>query len=165
MLVKVEDDAMTQDVEGRITAIDMAAKTFVVDGTVTVTVTAATTIRHGSLTLVFEDLKVGYRVHVKGTRSGSAMTATQIEVQNDNPVPPTYETSLSGSVSNVTGACPKVSFTVSGTVVTTSPMTTYAGGRCGDLIAGANVELKGLKQADDSVAASWIKFAKSGNGK
>jgi len=70
------------DVEGRITAIDAAARTLQVAG-IQVNVPSSAVIRRGSggsQTLQFSDLSVGVEVKVRGTREGAVITATEIRV-------------------------------------------------------------------------------------
>jgi hypothetical protein len=161
--LKVENAA--QELEGNVTAIDGTAKTFQLLGK-TIELTPATVVRHGSTSLQFSDIRVGDLVHVKGTPDAAgAIVASEVNVQNDNPTPPTAEGEQSGTIGAVTGSCPAVGFTVKGTAVTTGPLTTYAGGSCSDIRAGASVEVRGLVQPDKSLSASWIKFDKNGNGK
>jgi hypothetical protein len=64
---------------------------------------------------------------------------------------------LNGSVQGLSGKCVNVRFTVAGTVVTTSRDTKFKGGSCADLENGDKVEVKGLKQADGSVAADEVR--------
>ena len=66
--------------EGKIASVNAGAHTFVISD-VTVSVPGSASIAHGSRSLTFSDLVVGARVHVKGSKSGSTITATRIEVQ------------------------------------------------------------------------------------
>src|SRR5262245_53415631 len=66
--------------EGLIASLNAGAHSFVVND-VTVTVPGSAPIAHGSRDMTFSDLVVGARVHVKGSMSGSTLTATRIEVQ------------------------------------------------------------------------------------
>jgi len=69
------------EVNGRVAAVAPAAGTFTV-GTTVVTVPPGTTIRHGSRTFTLADLSVGDKVEVKGTRSTTGITATEVKVQS-----------------------------------------------------------------------------------
>jgi len=66
--------------EGKIVSVNGGAHSFVIGG-VTVMVPSTAAIRHGDQTLTFSALVAGARVHVKGSLSGSTLTATRIEVQ------------------------------------------------------------------------------------
>lgn len=155
----------SQDLEGIVSAVNSGAQSFVVTG-ITVRVTAQTVIVHGSTSLQFADIKAGVRVHVKGSSDSSgAVTAARIELQNDNPTPPTADSEVVGTVSSVSASCPSLRFAVKGTTITTGPLTTYSGGNCADIGVGASVDVRGLVQADASLAASWVKIDKKGSGK
>ncbi len=161
------------ELEGRITAI--SGHTLTVAGK-TVTVTSATTIAHGGTTVAFAALKVGDRVHVHGTVSGSTVTAVSIELQTSNPgnpgppVPPpsnptppggddpgkNESVEASGKVAGLSGACPSIQFTLGTTTVTTSPSTKFSDGTCSQIATGTLVEVKGTKQANGSIAATSV---------
>jgi hypothetical protein len=100
--------------------------------------------------------------HVQVTLSVSGSTATilaDVRDLSDSSV------EVEGAVAAVSGACPAVTFTVKGTNVTTGPMTTYSGGICSTITAGASVEVRGLMPSDKTLAAWSVKFDKGGNGK
>lgn len=64
-----------------------------------------------------------------------------------------------GAVTAPSGTCPAVSFALpSGLSVVTSATTTYAGGACAGLVAGALVQVSGAVQADGRLLASSITF-------
>ncbi len=84
------DDAdNTVEIEGRVTSVTGTTTGSLVVRGKTVMVDANTTIRHGNTTLKLSDIKIGDRVHVKATKSGTTLTATEIMVQtsNGNPNP------------------------------------------------------------------------------
>ena len=66
--------------EGKIVSVNGGAHSFVI-GQITVMVPSTATIRHGDQTLTFSGLIAGARVHVKGSLTGSTLTATRVEVQ------------------------------------------------------------------------------------
>jgi hypothetical protein len=66
--------------EGKIVSANGGAHSFVI-GQITVMVPSTATIRHGDQTLTFSNLIAGARVHVKGSLTGSTLTATRVEVQ------------------------------------------------------------------------------------
>lgn len=112
------------EIEGRITSIDANAKTFVV-GKWTVNTTGST-IRHGSKTVQFGDLKVGDHIEVRGPRDGTTVTATEIKVEqegenddnDDEDRNDVNESEVSGVVSGLTSGCPGIMFTVNNMTVT-----------------------------------------------
>jgi hypothetical protein len=153
---------------GRITSIDAAARSFRM-GDFTVKVPAAAVIRHGSQTLEFAALKVGDEVEVHGTKDGTTITATEVEIdngdevdgdnsQNDNSTP-----ALTGVVSALAGTCPTVTFVVENTKVSAAAATSYQNGACAAVKNGVHVQVKGNRQADGSVAATRISMNQAQN--
>ena len=144
---------------GRIGSIDAGAKTFLVSGT-TVKVVDSTTIRHGSKTLHFADLKVGDHVQVRGTKDGATITATEIKVETDadNDDDEDEAGELEGAVSALGGTCPSITFTVQNTKVSTNNATAFADGTCSTVQNGTKVEVKGNKQNDGSVLATRVEI-------
>ena len=71
--------------------------------------------------------------------------------------PPTGEVRLSGSIRQLSGRCPSVSFTVENTLVTTDRETRFKGGKCSDLDNRDDVEVKGVRLPDGSVSASEVR--------
>jgi hypothetical protein len=76
---QAQNGAQSQ-LEGKIVRVNGGAHSFVI-GQITVMVPSTATIEHGNQTLTFSSLVAGARVHVKGSLSGSTLTATRIEVQ------------------------------------------------------------------------------------
>ena len=66
--------------EGKIVSVNGGGHSFVI-GQITVMVPSTATIRHGDQALTFSSLISGARVHVKGSLTGSTLTATRVEVQ------------------------------------------------------------------------------------
>ena len=78
--VEEREGGPESQLEGKIASVNAGAHTFVING-ITVSVPGTASIAHGSRSLTFSALVVGARVHVKGSKSGSTITATRIEVQ------------------------------------------------------------------------------------
>jgi hypothetical protein len=76
------------------------------------------------------------------------------------PSPPPATVDFSGSISNVSGECPDVSFQVKSLAVVTSAATLYDHGRCRDLRNKARVSGAGLAQPDGSILAASITFGR-----
>ena len=161
-----EDERETPDnraqLEGRIVSINCGATppTMVVGHLtqITVLMPPGTPIRHGGDSLTCSQLTVGLRVHVKGTKSGTTITASEVIVQQGAPGPPepANEVELKGTISALTPGCPSVSFMVSSTKVVTNPNTKFDETPCGALHNGSSVEVEGTRQADGSVLARKI---------
>ena len=66
--------------EGKVLSVNYGARTLVV-GTTTVLVPEGIPITNGYRALELEDVIVGARIHVKGSRAGDTITATSIMVQ------------------------------------------------------------------------------------
>lgn len=152
------------EVEGRITAIN--GNTLTVAGKM-ITVPTGTPIHHGGTAIPFASLVVGERIHVHGTKAGSGVTASDIQVQTDNPGNPgpppgddhggqNNEVELSGAVAGRSGTCPSLTFTVGTTSVSTNSSTMFEDTTCATLANGDTVEVQGTKQTNGSVLASSV---------
>jgi Domain of unknown function (DUF5666) len=173
-----EDPDNRVEIEGLVTAT--SASTITVNGKM-ITVNPSTVIVHGDQTIAFASIKIGDRVHVKGTptTAGSlaAILASKIEVQNVAAVPPIVtpppttsptpgkddgkdegggEADVSGTMAGKTGACPAISFKIGSTSVTTSATTEFKGATCAALANGTKVEVKGTKQTTGIVLAGVV---------
>jgi len=159
-LSEASDPVGQVQLEGRVAAVNPggAANTLLVDST-TVSVPAAADIRHGDAPVLFSDIKVGDRVHVKGTRSGQTLVASEVMVQNTNPTVPV---NVSGAVSLLQSgfSCPAIRFTVAGWVVETSTATDFQKGSCTAIANGTSVHVKGDVQESGRVLATWIQIGK-----
>jgi hypothetical protein len=143
------------EVEGRITAVDAAARTLHVAG-IQVNVPTSAVIRRGSggsQALQFSDLTVGVEVKVRGTREGTVITATEIRVESDRQG---RLDELKGVVSGLSGTCPTLSFTVLGSAARTNGATFFKDGSCAQIQNGTAVEVKGERQADGSLLAVQV---------
>lgn len=150
------------EIEGTVTAV--TSSTLTVAGK-TITVTSSTKIVHGETTLKLSQISVGDRVHVQGTRSGTTITATKVEVQNGAATPGEgndgengARVELSGTISGRTGSCPAITFMISSTKVVTSSKTEFGDTSCSALVNGSVVQVEGTKQTDGSVMASSVEL-------
>jgi hypothetical protein len=153
-------------VEGVIEALPPATPplTFRAAGRTVVT-TAATQFKDGSLLRTFADLRIGMRVEAKGTSSGDSITATRIEIEeedeNEPPQPPKNpEASITGTLRTIAGAAPALTLTVNTTTVRTAAATTVK--RRGNpltlaaLQVGQTLEVEGTRRPDGSIDAQKI---------
>jgi hypothetical protein len=165
--------------EGKIVSANGGAHSFVI-GQITVMVPSTATIRHGSQTLTFSDLIAGARVHVKGSLTGSTLTATRVEVQQSGGPGPgngngnggngnggsgnggnddndANEVELTGTVASLGGACPAVTFTTGGRSVATTSNTRFDLA-CASIANGTKVEVKGTSPTPSgAVTATRVK--------
>jgi hypothetical protein len=161
-------DAHATEAEGVIQGVDAAHSAFLLkradSSTEPVTIGPETEFE-GTLH-TFADLKVGLRVHVKGTpHSDGSLTASSVEGelgdQNDDGQAHENEQELTGTITNVDTAHSRFIFTaadgVARTVVVSSQTAFDAGfGGIAGLRAGMRVEVHGTRQADDSIAATRV---------
>ncbi len=150
------------EANGAIAAIDAAARTLRI-GTRQVSVPATATIRHGSRTLAFADLKVGDHIQVKGTMNGTVLVATEVKVEqggddhgDDDKGGTRNEVELTGAVSAREGTCPVTRLTVQTVRVATTATTTFNGVTCAAIANGTVVQVKGTRQTDGSVIATRV---------
>jgi hypothetical protein len=145
--------ATMTELEDQIAAINLTGRTLVV-GAVQVSVPTSAVVRHGDTPVDFTTLKVGDRVHVRGSMTGTTMTATEVIVQNTNTNP---GVNASGTVTAVISrACPVVEFAVGGWTVVTSASTDFQKTTCAGITVGASVHIKGDVQPSGKVLASWV---------
>lgn len=143
------------ELEDRITAINPPGSTpnALMVGSTLVSVPGTITIRHGGTTVLFTELKVGDRVHVRGTMVGTVFNATEVIVQNTNSNVPVNG---SGTVSGLLGACPTIQFTAGGWLVDTNASTDYQKVTCATVANGMTVHFKGDVLPSGHVLASWV---------
>ncbi len=99
----------------------------------------------------------GDSIGVAGTKQADgSILATQVETAAV-VVPVTV--SFSGAVASLSGVCPSLVLTVSGTVVATSVSTTFGGKSCSAIAAGDIVGGSGTRQNDGSVLATSLTAA------
>ena len=158
------------EIEGLVQSVDPVGGSLTVAdqrlGTVTVTVSDSTEIRHGDTAIPLAQIQNGWRVHVKGAlQADGTYAATEIIVQDETVGGGGGGggTEAQGTVQTVDPAT--TSFTIAesdGTVVTidTDQNTVFTmGGQPAsftDLAAGQTVEVEGTAQADGSILASHV---------
>lgn len=127
-------------------------------------------------TTKFEDgacstLKNGDQVEVEGTRqANNVVLASKVEKKNDDDEDDDddddddnrqgREVELNGAIGGLGGACPSITFTLSGSTVATSSNTRFDDGACSTLKNGDRVEVKGVRQSPTVVAASRVQKKK-----
>jgi hypothetical protein len=178
--VEEREGGPESQLEGKIASVNTGAHTFVISD-ITVSVPGSASIAHGSRTLTFSDLVVGARVHVKGSKTGSTITATRIEVQqsggpgpgngngnggngngtddngdNDDNPGAGQEVEFTGTVSSLGGTCPVLTFAAAGRSVTTTSSTNFRT-ECSAIHNGLKVEVEGTATGNGPVTATRIK--------
>jgi len=127
----------------------------------------------------FEDgacntLKNGDEVEVEGVRQpNNVVMAERVEKKNDDDDDDNDddhrggdddhhagEVELKGAIAGLGGGCPSITFMVSGSTVSTSASTRFDDGACASLKNGDRVEVKGVRQPTNVVAASRVEKKK-----
>jgi hypothetical protein len=139
--------------EGKIASVNAGAHTFRI-GDTSVIVPGSASITDGFRALDFSDLVVGARVHVKGSKSGSTITATRILVQQST----LEKVNASGTATDFGGACPNRTFKIGSQAIAVNDSTIFVHGGCGDLANGMNVDVKGLRRPDGSILGTQVKL-------
>ena len=122
-----------------------------------VTTNTLTTFEHGTCS----DVQNGVQVEVEGflQPGDGTVLASKVELDiEEEDEDEDEEVKLDGSVSDLSGGCPNLSFTVDGTTVTTDGDTAFDGGACSDVQNGTEVKVEGLRQPDGSVLASEVEL-------
>jgi hypothetical protein len=147
------------EVNGRIDSIDAGARTLRV-GSQSVLVQQSTSIRHGNRTFAFSDLRVGDHIQVKGARDGTTLVASEIKVEtgddDDDGDDDRDDNDVRGTISNLTGTCPVLTFFLGSTKVTTTASTKFEDGGCSTLRNDLRVEVEGSRANDGSLVASKV---------
>ncbi len=121
---------------------------FLVSGTAVAT-DAGTRFDEG----VCVDVQNGTQVEVKGIlQPDGSVKATGVKLELDDDV------ELDGVVASLTGSCPNLRFSVTGTTVTSDASTEFDDGACSDVQDGTQVEVKGSRQPDGTVRATEVKL-------
>jgi Domain of unknown function (DUF5666) len=68
------------------------------------------------------------------------------------------ENEVKGTISNRSGNCPMISFSVQGTTVTTNGNTKFEDGSCAQVVNGARVEVEGTRQSNNTILAKEVEI-------
>jgi len=90
------------------------------------------------------------------TVNGVRVTVTQAAGSSQQPPPPSL--SFDGTVSNLFGVCPVLTFTVAGRQVVTDVNTRFTGGNCGSVRNGRSVEIEGEPLSGTVVRATRVRM-------
>lgn len=125
-------------------------------------------IRHGNRRLTLGNIGVGDHLQARGIRTGNTLLAHEIKVQNtngedDDDVGDALE--IKGAVASFTGptGCPVTTFTIGTTVIKTDASTTFDDVTCATLANTNLVEVKGTRQADNSILATSVELQSGPN--
>lgn len=151
------------EVEGTIQALPptTAPLTFKVAGRTVIT-GASTVFKEGDATRTFADLKLGMTVEVKGTASGGDITATRVEIEEQENEP--AEVEVEGVVSNLSGPATSFQFSIGSRLIKGDTNTKFSGdantpASFTDLKNGVEVQVQG-RQMTGFVQAGHIEIEK-----
>jgi hypothetical protein len=114
--------------------------------------------RGGRATISFSGVQADEEIRISVTLNGTdARVDSESRSMRGNGSRLT-PSELTGAVSGLTGTCPRLSFTVRGTKVTTSEITQFATLRCADIADDMVIEVTGSRQADGAIAATKVEI-------
>jgi len=129
------------EVEGRIDGLPLttAAGTFTIGG-LNIQTNAETQFVKGDVPATFADLRLGMRVHVKGTPNANGVLAKIVRIQNEQL---DLEFQLDGNISNLSGTASDFQFIVEGRLVRGNASTEFHNTTFASLANGVRVQVKG----------------------
>jgi hypothetical protein len=146
---KVQVERQEVDVRGNVSALGGACPTltFTLNGTVIKTSSSTRFIN-----VTCGEIRNGDNTEVEGVKQpDGSVAATKVDVDRQ-------EVDAQGTVSALGGACPALTFSLSGTMVKTSATTKFEGLACAEIRNGDKAEVEGRKQPDGSIAASKVQI-------
>jgi len=114
--------------------------------------------RGGSATISISGVTADQEIHISVTLNGNNARVDSERRNKRGDGAREDQSELKGAVSGLTGNCPRVSFTVGGTKVTTSEITQFDQFRCGDIRNDMVVEVTGSRESDNSIAATKVEI-------
>jgi hypothetical protein len=113
--------------------------------------------RGGRATISFSGVQADEEIRISVTLDGTdARVDSESRSKRGGGGNRLSQSELRGAVSGLTGTCPRLSFSVRGTKVTTSETTQFDDLRCADIDNDVVVEVKGSRQADGAIAATKV---------
>lgn len=124
----------------------------------------------GDVTLKFSGAGVNASITLTGVPASSQISITvslngnsarlesekrdddEDERENDD------EGDLEGTVSNRSGSCPTLTFTVQATTIKTNSATKFDSGQCAQVVNGVKVEVEGTRQTDGTLVAKDVEI-------
>jgi hypothetical protein len=85
-------------------------------------------------------------------------TVTQAGGSSQPSTPPSTSVTFSGTISNLSGICPVLTFSVAGRQVVTDASTRVTGGNCSAVRNGRSVEIEGEQVSATVVRATWVRL-------
>ena len=113
-----------------------------------------------SAMITLSGVAAGDRIHIVVTLNGNAAKIEDEDRDHDDDgddEDDEDDNEFKGLVSNLTGTCPTLTFTVAGTRVVTNGATKFDD-PCQQIANGRRVEVKGTRQTDGSIVATKVEF-------
>jgi len=148
-----DDDADEFEAEGAVSGVSGTCPsiTFTLAGK-TIRTNASTEFKHGPCSSIAS----GDTVEVEGTlQTDGSVLAKKVEIEKDDD--DEHEWESHGAISGLTGACPAITFTLSGKTVRANGSTRFHNIACSAIANGTRLEVEGRLQTDGSVLATTIK--------
>ena len=151
-----DDEAQDESasIEGILATIGGAGSTLnLLVGNTTVHTDASTRVQRRGDTQDLDNLVVGMRLHVVGTRRpDSSILARKIQIKGDAAG---SEFEIEGSMGGVKGTCPSLAFSVNGYSVTTDASTAFSPA-CSTFKSGTKATVEGVMQSNGSIKATSV---------
>lgn len=109
---------------------------------------------NASITL--SNVPANAQISITVTLNGNSAKLEDRNDDNDNDDNDAGE--LQGTVSNKSGTCPSLTFTVQGSTVNTDGNTKFDGGQCSQIANGTKVDVDGTRQTNNNVLAKTVEF-------
>lgn len=114
-----------------------------------------------SAVITLSGVAAGDRIHIVVTLNGNDARVDADDRDHDDDDgdddDDEADNELKGLVSNLTGTCPSVTFTVQGVTVVTNTSTKFED-RCARIANGRRVEVEGTRQANGSILATEVEI-------
>jgi uncharacterized protein DUF5666 len=110
----------------------------------------------GSAIIAISGVRADDEIQITVTLNGSNARLDSEHRRNRGESRRQDQRELKGTVSGLSGTCPKLSLTVKGVKVTTSETTQFDDVKCANIKNGSVVEVKGSRQSDGSITATKV---------
>ena len=104
-------------------------------------------------TITLRDIQAGDQIHIR-----VRVTDTSVRIEAEQRERKHDDDEFTGVVSGLSGTCPDITFALNGTNVEANVATRYEDGSCASVQNTTRVEVKGLRQADNSLLATRIEL-------
>jgi hypothetical protein len=110
----------------------------------------------GNASITLNNVPANAQISITVTLNGNSAKLENRDDGDEND--DNNEGELEGAISNKSGTCPTLTFTVQGSTITTDGNTKFEDGQCSQIANGTKVEVEGTRQANNSVLARTIEL-------